>query len=93
MTEMYDNLLSALGGAPNLRGAACRDQSQIFDVTDDPGLIESSKTICRTACPALTACRRWVDSLPAGSVNGVVAGELHTWTSRPSTRQPKRRAS
>ncbi|WP_406813980.1 hypothetical protein [Mycobacterium sp. M23085] len=71
-------LFDALGSIPELTGARCRGQSQVFDETDDPDLVEYAQSLCQT-CPALLACTSWLASLPPRKwPSGVVAGQVRT---------------
>jgi hypothetical protein len=60
---------------PDLRGAACRGQPELFDAANrhDPR-IEAAQAVCR-GCPVLAECQRWLSSLPPQlRPRGVVAG-------------------
>jgi hypothetical protein len=75
-------LFDALGAVPRLPGAACREQHELFDLLDldDPDRAEieaRALQICQTCCPALTACERWFDGLPARlQPTGVIGGQV-----------------
>jgi hypothetical protein len=72
-----DDLLEALAGAPNLPGAVCVGEHEIFDETEDPGIIDLAIRACHH-CPALLACRSWYESLPPTKrPPGVTAGQLN----------------
>jgi hypothetical protein len=68
------DLLDELAASPNLPGAACRGQWQLFDSHDADDVAAAIK-ICHS-CPALAACRQFVNALPpADRPHGcVVAG-------------------
>jgi hypothetical protein len=85
-------LFAALAGIPALPGAACRNRHQLFDGVE-PADVAEAVTICETECPALAACAAWADSLPANSLSGVVAGELHVWLQQAMGRPRKAVAS
>lgn len=79
------SLLAWRCDTPSLPGAACRGR---WSLTDPPGDDETpenwhyreavAKAVCST-CPALSACRSWLESLPAQQRPvGVVAGRLIT---------------
>src|SRR6185312_2391511 len=71
ITYVIAELLDALTHAPNLRGAACAGRPELFDVRDGD---DRAQAVC-AACPALAACRSWVDSLPKPlRPSGVIAG-------------------
>jgi hypothetical protein len=67
---------------PKLHGAACLGRSNEFDAqppkTPDRDLAHlRAKRICLRQCPALDACRAWLDSLPPRRrPEGVVAGQF-----------------
>lgn len=68
---------------PQLVGARCRGKWALFDPADGddaPQVVERLHTeaiaLCHR-CPALAACRSWIESLPAPKrPGGVVAGRL-----------------
>ena len=71
-----DPLLAALRGIPQLSGAKCVGQWDIFDETDNSEIVEFACHLC-AACPAINVCRAWFDSLPrTRRPEGVVAGRL-----------------
>ncbi len=87
-------LFAALAGIPRLDGAACKGNPAPFDPQDEDESDEAAQArhaealqIC-AACPALTACEQWVDSLEEPPVGGVWAGR---WFPTPKRR--KREAS
>lgn len=81
---------SSLAGIPLLRGARCRGRHTLFDPqarteSDDVAAARHRQAIglcvgithADPGCPALEACRTWVQSLPAAQQpTGVVAGKL-----------------
>lgn len=83
------DLLAELNHAPRLPGARCRGQWQLFDATTHmcrgPApreVIEARQAAVRicVTCPALSACRTWLASLPqrqrpAGVVAGLINGK------------------
>ncbi|MGO9385763.1 MAG: hypothetical protein ACLP4W_27730 [Mycobacterium sp.] len=88
-----DAILSALRAAPNLEGALCAGQWDLFDQVSDPAAVEHAIGICHQ-CPQLDRCRAWVDSLPpVKRPPGVTAGRLHDWVSHESLRRPRKAAS
>ncbi|MGH3584020.1 MAG: hypothetical protein ACRDUB_20705 [Mycobacterium sp.] len=89
MSALAD-LLGALTAAPALPGARCVGNSEVFDpapIGTTP-VAEAEHTsaavaIC-SSCPALTACRAWLDGLtPPARPLGVVAGRVSTPGPRP----------
>jgi hypothetical protein len=80
---------AALGAIPDLGGAACRDQSELFDETTDPGMIAEAKLICTTQCGAYDRCASWAATLSDNDVAGVVAGRVRTWVGHPSLRKKR----
>lgn len=78
MSDLLTALAGALSGIPELPSAACKGRADVFDLdrTSPADAVAVAKEACR-ACPALTACREWLTSLPAGQrPAGVVAGKL-----------------
>jgi WhiB family redox-sensing transcriptional regulator len=80
-------LFAELATAPRLPGALCAGHADLFDPTgpedDDTDTAERLSFAIRACwcCPALTACRSWVDSLPPKErPSGVVAGRVHGGT-------------
>jgi hypothetical protein len=75
------DLLGAIAAAPNLTGAACRDYPVTFEATTSrsagqPYVYDRAIKVCMS-CPALQACRAWVESLPpADRPPGVTAGTI-----------------
>jgi len=70
-----------LADSPRLDGARCIGRPQLFDQHrhNDPNRDRDQATALRTcaSCPALTACRAWLDSLPAWQKPpGVIAGQV-----------------
>ncbi|WP_369816626.1 hypothetical protein [Mycobacterium sp. E740] len=75
-TGTITDLFACLGGVPALPGAACRGRHDLFDGETTADRIAAER-LCRDACPALGACRRWVASLPKSRRPvGVVAGRF-----------------
>ena len=78
---MLDNLLTALGGAPSLPGAKCRNRHHLFDERgpDEPEDVAEQRHqqalgLCRI-CPALASCETWYLTLPSRKrPAGAVAG-------------------
>lgn len=78
-------LLGAMRDTPRLSGARCVGLSELFDpppIGTELGAqaehTAAAVAIC-TACPALMACRAWLDGLtPSARPAGVVAGRLST---------------
>jgi WhiB family redox-sensing transcriptional regulator len=78
-----DTLLMTIAGAPALPGARCRGRHHLFDEQNGSESSETAAARHRQAlglcqhCPALTACRAWLDTLPARKrPQGVVAGTI-----------------
>lgn len=69
----FDDLLAALVNVPRLDGAACTDDPPLFD---DERRASAAVAVCN-GCPALEACRAWVNNLPPSKrPHGVVAGKV-----------------
>ncbi len=76
MSDTWSSLSGVLAGIPELHGARCRGQWEVWDETDDPELVEYAKSQC-LACPVLAECRSWFESLrPSKRPIGTVAGQL-----------------
>lgn len=83
MLSSFDDLLSSLAGAPVLPGARCRGRHHLFDPERQDEAHDTAQlrhrqaiTLCE-GCPALAACRAWVETLPPRKrPPGVVAGQL-----------------
>jgi|GEM_PF-3489846 len=76
--DAADAITALLAGVPRLPGASCHGDSRTFDLEPDADRedVDYAIEICK-ACPALTACREWVRSLPPEQrPSGVVAGRL-----------------
>lgn len=74
--SIIDDLMAALQGIPRWPGCRCKGRSDVWDTYDDPQLVEYAINQCN-ACPALTDCRAWLDSLPASQrPHGVVAAQV-----------------
>jgi hypothetical protein len=83
-----DELFESLAGAPSLRGALCKCQSELFDGTDGPNGDRTRRAarLCRQ-CPALDRCRTWAEDQPDRALSGVIAGRLYTYVSHDSLRR------
>ncbi|WP_082947664.1 WhiB family transcriptional regulator [Mycobacterium sp. E2479] len=71
-------LFASMLSVPRLAGAACRGRPELFDLDHRscPDEIERAQRIC-SACPAMAACRAWIDATPEQRrPTGVVAGML-----------------
>ena len=77
-------LASLAAACPPLPGASCRGRAELFDRTvwergrqkDTHQARAEALAVCH-ACPAQTACRAWLDSLPPDQRPiGVVAGQI-----------------
>src|SRR5215470_7073820 len=72
-------LLDIIAHTPRLDGALCRGRPSLFDIEDarQRTAVKAAIELCE-CCPALDACRDWLDSLPPASrpVGVVVAGVL-----------------
>lgn len=97
MTNMLEDLLSALRSVPRLPGARCRGQSDLFDErhTDEPEddwqhRSQTALHLCRT-CPALAGCQTWFADLPRHQQPpGVIAGQIN----QPEpARRPRKKAA
>lgn len=95
------SLLAWRCGTPPLPGAACRGRWSLMDPPGDDETSESwryrtaaAKALCAT-CPALAACRAWLESTPTQQRPvGVVAGRLITKAPRkPRGGQPQEEAT
>jgi WhiB family redox-sensing transcriptional regulator len=86
---VVDLLAAILRDTPRLQGARCRTHPEVFDATHPIGRGACSTrhhvdaraaavAVCQR-CPALPACRAWLESLPASQrPSGIVAGQLTT---------------
>lgn len=84
---MTADLFDALGVIPALPGARCRGRWHVFDAAVHIGrgappreVIEARRAAVRicVGCPALSACRAWLASLPPKQrPSGVVAGLIN----------------
>lgn len=84
--SQLDSLVSALGAIPPLPGALCKGQSDTWDepapasIDPDPDDTQERLNYAVRACgccPALSACRTWIASLPPRQRPcGVVAGQV-----------------
>jgi hypothetical protein len=89
-------LLAAVRAAPALPGARCRGRHHLFDEAapgEDEDTVDQRHAqalqLC-AACPALTRCADWFDSLPRSQrPTGVVAGRLNIARPRRKPRQRK----
>jgi hypothetical protein len=74
MSDAVDSFYGALRGIPNLTGALCKGEWELFDDTELPDLALS---IC-AQCPALAGCSPWFESLPKRhQPPGVIAGRIN----------------
>ena len=80
------NWLDAIGNAPDLDGALCRQDPHMWDDTADP---QPAVEACLYQCRAFDACREWAQTQAAGSLVGIVAGEVYVCPSD----QKQRKAS
>jgi hypothetical protein len=81
--SQIDDILSAIGAAPALPGALCRNRAALFDPAargEDPEVVAArhaqAQALCGH-CVSLARCEDWYCSLPpskrpAGVVAGVV---------------------
>src|SRR5262249_40932129 len=72
MLSMQD-FLAELEAIPKLDGARCKSKSDLWDETEDPEIVEYTKSHC-LACPSLIPCRNWAATQTR--LHGVVAGEI-----------------
>jgi hypothetical protein len=77
--------LAELGATVNLPSAACRGRHELFD-SRNPSDVASAQKIC-ASCPALQACRQWVETSPRHLHGYVVAGQAQRRV-RPRERKP-----
>lgn len=104
--EALELLAEMLRGTKRLPGAVCPDWTHVFAATalerderlredEDARVmreyaITTAQRLCRS-CPALAACRSWVQSLPPPQrPPGVVAGQVHNH--RPNPTNPEETA-
>lgn len=82
MPASWDGLADALNSAPDLHGAACAGQWDLFDPPDTDTKEhpadtrrrhEIAKVICNT-CSIYDDCFAWATTLLPGEVSGVLAG-------------------
>jgi hypothetical protein len=85
----WESISALLAGVPDLPGARCRGRADLFEATvgvrpvdgrPTRAELENARTaalcLCAT-CPALDACRAWLDGLgPARRPRGVIAGQV-----------------
>jgi hypothetical protein len=88
----WNTMRALLAGIPALDGARCRGRSDLYErtngehrMTGRPPSAElddarrDALRLCNDGCPALDACRAWLDALPAAHrPRGVVAGQVVT---------------
>lgn len=79
--------LDAIATGPDLDGALCRRDPHMWDDTTDP---QPAVEACLYQCKAYDACREWAQAQPAGSLAGIVAGEIYL---HPSDRKQQRKTS
>lgn len=87
----WEHMAALVGWIPDLPGARCRGRHELFDATirgrrDASATLPSRAELAEArsealricaACPALTACRSWVDDMrPSRRPRGVVAGRI-----------------
>lgn len=84
MTARPDALLAAIN-TPNLASAACRGRHELYD-SHDPSDVASAQRIC-AGCPALQACKQWVETSPQRLHGYVVAGQVQRRT-KPHKHKP-----
>ncbi|BBX16959.1 hypothetical protein [Mycolicibacterium duvalii] len=85
--SLADFLAALAAAVPPLRGARCRGHAELFDATivgrrghhaETQQARAAAVSVC-AACPALDACRGWLDQLPTDARPlGVVAGRVIT---------------
>lgn len=76
MSIQLDNLAEAIGGAPDLKGARCKG-STLWDITDDPAIVEYTTTKCLTSCAARALCESYADEIGHRKLSGVWAGKVY----------------
>jgi WhiB family redox-sensing transcriptional regulator len=75
--SMTEDLFGSLQSIPRLEGARCVGEWEIFDNEHGSAELEEYALNLCGSCPALTACRDWIDSLPGSrKPYGVVAGRV-----------------
>ena len=96
----YENLLAAIGMAPSLPGARCKNRAHLFDPAapgEDPSTVDARHTqalgLCKL-CPSLTRCEYFFLGLkPNKRPFGVIAGQINRPREererRPCGRPPK----
>lgn len=86
----WDTTRALLEGIPALNGARCKGRADLYERTDSEHRMTGRLTmtelddarrdalrLCNHRCPALDACRAWLDALPAAQrPRGVVAGQV-----------------
>jgi hypothetical protein len=90
----YENLVAAIGTAPSLPGARCKNRGHLFDPAapnEDPDTTSARHAqalgLC-SHCPALERCGEWFDGLkPSKRPVGVVAGRINQPTRRGRPRE------
>ncbi|QQW36882.1 hypothetical protein [Mycobacterium marinum] len=99
----WTTMRALLEGIPNLDGARCKGRADLFERTisehridgqpasTSAALVENARSealrICNNRCPALDACRAYLQRLPAAQrPRGVVAGLVITSTGTPAKR-------
>jgi hypothetical protein len=81
---VYEDLLAAVGAAPALPGARCKNRAHLFDPAapgENPDTVAARHNqalgLCQH-CPSLTRCEAWVSGLkPSTRPLGVVAGKVN----------------
>jgi hypothetical protein len=89
---VYENLLAAIGAAPALPGARCKNRAPLYDPAA-PG--ENFDTVSARhngrRCPSLTRCQTWLLGLkPSRRPLGVVAGQVNRGPGDRERRPPGR---
>jgi hypothetical protein len=83
MSAQLDAILEAIGAAPALPGALCRNRSSLFDPAangENPDTVAARHAqalgLCGH-CPALARCEEWLYNLPPRRrPPGVIAGTV-----------------
>jgi WhiB family redox-sensing transcriptional regulator len=94
---VYENLLAAIGAAPALPGARCKNRAHLFDPAapgENPDTVSARHNhavgLCEH-CPSLTRCEAWVSGLkPSQRPLGVVAGQINRGPEERERRPPGR---
>jgi hypothetical protein len=97
---VYENLLAAIGAAPALPGARCKNRAHLFDGAEpgeNPATVEQrhaqALALC-SRCDAAKRCLEWFEALPARNRPvGVVAGQINRGPEARDGRPPGRSRS